>query len=220
MSKHKRAASGSDMTTTVAKRPKKQQATPTKSQYFAEAENDDADPEVEDELESPSADESASEFADGTEAGSPEPEDDEDEDDESDDATPRGKGSSKATRVWKPGTKSGLGPGQQLVIKKPKARPAGKTPYTDATIHPNTMLFLGDLKANNERSWLKSKSEFLYPYVNSSQRDLASLQHDEELEVEEKGQTWADHVSQNTGPFRGPSNSQVLKRGLLKATSL
>lgn len=57
--------------------------------------------------------------------------------------------------LWKPGAK--LAPGTQLIIKKPKARDAGDTPYTDATIHPNTMLFLTDLTANNERQWLKCR---------------------------------------------------------------
>ncbi|ORY12291.1 hypothetical protein BCR34DRAFT_563868 [Clohesyomyces aquaticus] len=55
--------------------------------------------------------------------------------------------------LWKPGAK--LEPGTQIVIKKPKARDAGETPYTDDTIHPNTMLFLKDLAANNDRQWLK-----------------------------------------------------------------
>ena len=55
--------------------------------------------------------------------------------------------------LWKPGAK--LAPGTQLVIKKPKARDAGDTPYLDHTIHPNTMLFLKDLAANNDRQWLK-----------------------------------------------------------------
>ncbi|CAI9626763.1 unnamed protein product [Alternaria burnsii] len=55
--------------------------------------------------------------------------------------------------LWRPGAK--LAPGTQLVIKKPKARDAGDTPYLDHTIHPNTMLFLKDLAANNDRQWLK-----------------------------------------------------------------
>lgn len=58
--------------------------------------------------------------------------------------------------LWKDGAK--LAPGTQLVIKKPKARDAGDTPYTDNTIHPNTMLFLEELAANNNRQWLKSTS--------------------------------------------------------------
>lgn len=55
--------------------------------------------------------------------------------------------------LWKPGAK--LEPGTQLVIKKPKAREAGDTPYTESTIHPNTMLFLEEIKENNDRQWLK-----------------------------------------------------------------
>ncbi|KZM20904.1 hypothetical protein ST47_g7940 [Ascochyta rabiei] len=55
--------------------------------------------------------------------------------------------------LWKPGAK--LEPGTQLIIKKPKARDAGDTPYTESTIHPNTMLFLEEIKANNDRQWLK-----------------------------------------------------------------
>lgn len=39
--------------------------------------------------------------------------------------------------LWKPGAK--LAPGTQVIIKKPKARDAGDTPYADETIHPNTM---------------------------------------------------------------------------------
>lgn len=57
------------------------------------------------------------------------------------------------SELWKPGAK--LEPGTRLVIKKPKARDAGDTPYLDHTIHPNTLLFLKDLAANNDRKWLK-----------------------------------------------------------------
>lgn len=64
--------------------------------------------------------------------------------------------SSSKKELWRPGVKAGLGPGTQVVIKKPKARDAGNTPYEDDTIHPNTMLFLKDLKENNDRQWLKS----------------------------------------------------------------
>ncbi|KAJ4381239.1 hypothetical protein N0V86_003588 [Didymella sp. IMI 355093] len=55
--------------------------------------------------------------------------------------------------LWKSGAK--LEPGTQLIIKKPKARDAGDTPYTESTIHPNTMVFLKEIKANNDRQWLK-----------------------------------------------------------------
>lgn len=71
-------------------------------------------------------------------------------------AISRGKATKKTSEnkaLWKAGAK--LEPGTQVIIKKPKARPAGDTPYHDHTIHPNTMLFLKDLAANNDRQWLK-----------------------------------------------------------------
>ncbi|KAK4986485.1 hypothetical protein LTR66_007862 [Elasticomyces elasticus] len=61
----------------------------------------------------------------------------------------------KGKELWRPGVKTGLGPGTQVIIEKPKARAAGRTPYLEHTIHPNTMLFLRDLKVNNDREWLK-----------------------------------------------------------------
>ena len=54
-------------------------------------------------------------------------------------------------------TSTGLGPGRELVRKLPKPRAAGKTPYQDATLHPNTFLFLADLAENNDRDWLKGR---------------------------------------------------------------
>ncbi|KAF3008764.1 hypothetical protein E8E13_010251 [Curvularia kusanoi] len=71
-------------------------------------------------------------------------------------STPRGRSHKKPANekeLWKPGAK--LEPGTQLIIKKPKAREAGTTPYTESTIHPNTMLFLKEIKENNDRQWLK-----------------------------------------------------------------
>ncbi|KAI9725775.1 MAG: hypothetical protein M1828_002658 [Chrysothrix sp. TS-e1954] len=57
--------------------------------------------------------------------------------------------------LWRQGVKTGLGPGKEVIIAKPKPRSAGKTPYADDQIHPNTMLFLSDLAKNNDREWLK-----------------------------------------------------------------
>ncbi|KAI0514903.1 hypothetical protein F5B22DRAFT_207770 [Xylaria bambusicola] len=37
----------------------------------------------------------------------------------------------------------------------PKLRDTDGIDYEDTKVHPNTLLFLGDLKANNKRSWLK-----------------------------------------------------------------
>lgn len=42
-------------------------------------------------------------------------------------------------------------------IPKKQLRPEGNVKYADDRIHPNTMAFLRDLKANNKRSWLKGK---------------------------------------------------------------
>ncbi|KAL2007535.1 hypothetical protein VTN00DRAFT_8973 [Thermoascus crustaceus] len=64
----------------------------------------------------------------------------------------------KGKELWREGVRTGLGPGKEIYIKIPhrKARDPGDTPYQDHTIHPNTMLFLQDLKENNEREWLKA----------------------------------------------------------------
>jgi len=75
------------------------------------------------------------------------------------DQTNKETSSTKGKELWRSGVKTGLGPGKQVIIAKPKARPAGKTPYTDDSIHPNTMLFLSDLARNNDREWLKSTSQ-------------------------------------------------------------
>ncbi|KEZ40353.1 hypothetical protein SAPIO_CDS8201 [Scedosporium apiospermum] len=42
------------------------------------------------------------------------------------------------------------------VVKLETLRPDGGVEYADDFVHKNTMLFLKDLKENNERSWLKS----------------------------------------------------------------
>lgn len=62
----------------------------------------------------------------------------------------------KGKELWRPGVKTDLAPGEQLFIKLPKARGDGGIKYEDGLIHPNTLLFLGDLKENNDREWLKS----------------------------------------------------------------
>ena len=62
----------------------------------------------------------------------------------------------KGSELWRPGVKSHLAPGEAIFIALPKARPTGSTPYTPQTIHPNTLLFLADLRAHNDREWLKA----------------------------------------------------------------
>lgn len=82
----------------------------------------------------------------------------------------------KGKELWRQGVSTGLAPGTQIIIKKPKPRTPGNTPYSDTTIHPNTMLFLKDLKANNDREWLKSKflrdPDHHAPYSVSMSRSL------------------------------------------------
>ncbi len=69
--------------------------------------------------------------------------------------TPTTLTSQKGQELWRPGVKTSLEPGKEVFIALPKARPAGSTPYKDHTIHPNTLLFLSDLRKNNDREWLK-----------------------------------------------------------------
>lgn len=184
---HKRAASGSSLPGTDTKKSRTQKATPTKSQYFSKAVGKDAEAATgtddEDELQldedeeeevSSAPDEDLSEFGSAPESDGGEDEDDDEDEYESEIEEPKSRRRSSAKKaasattkkasggeLWREGTKTGLGPGQQVVIKKPKARPAGKIPYSDDTIHPNTLLFLKDLKGNNNREWLKS--ELLVP---------------------------------------------------------
>ncbi|PYH45383.1 DUF2461 domain-containing protein [Aspergillus saccharolyticus JOP 1030-1] len=58
--------------------------------------------------------------------------------------------------LWREGVKTGLGPGKEVFIRKPKARDPGAVAYEDNALHPNTMLFLQDLAENNDRQWLKA----------------------------------------------------------------
>lgn len=44
-----------------------------------------------------------------------------------------------------------------VFIPAPKLRDTNGIEYEDTRVHPNTLHFLGDLKANNLRSWLKCK---------------------------------------------------------------
>jgi hypothetical protein len=188
---HKRAASNTSLPAGEVKKSKTQKATPTKSQYFTKHAGDSArskkkaddsgdelapdDDDDEDELASAPEDD-LSEFGSAHDSDDAGDDDDDDNDDEYEseveESKSRRKSSSKKVttgksksvsggELWREGVKTGLGPGQQVVIKKPKARPAGKVPYSDGSIHPNTLLFLKDLKANNNREWLKSEFDCL-----------------------------------------------------------
>jgi len=169
-STHKRTASATALPGETG-RKKAQKATPTKSQYFNTNAADDSTPEEEDdERSSVPGDEDASDFVSES-ASDNNGEDEDNEDSYNDDeeapkrrkkrATPRKTGSIPisvgGSEVWREGVKTGLGPGKEVIIKKAKARAAGRTPYAEGTLHPNTLLFLADLKSNNDREWLKSE---------------------------------------------------------------
>jgi hypothetical protein len=144
---------------TLSRQSKRAKVTAAK---YSELDSDDASEETQDvkasDFEADSSKEPTSES--GDEEASEEASDD---DVKPKKGNPRGRPAQRALpmhrkqadekELWKSGAK--LPPGTQLIMKKPKARDAGQTPYTDDTIHPNTMLFLKDLAANNERQWLK-----------------------------------------------------------------
>lgn len=176
---HKRAASNTSLPGTDTKKSKTKKATPTKSQYFSKAgkeqhqdlsEDNANDDEDEGFSSAPEDDLSAyGSAADSENEDNDDDDNDEEYESEIEEPKSRRKSISKKSgaitstqssgggELWREGVKTGLGPGQQVIIKKPKARPAGKVPYSDDTIHPNTLLFLKDLKGNNNREWLKSE---------------------------------------------------------------
>ncbi|EXJ71933.1 uncharacterized protein A1O5_04434 [Cladophialophora psammophila CBS 110553] len=151
-------------------------ATPTKSKYFQNPDSEDEDADlVEDGDED---EESGYEDQDTSETEQPLTEESGTEDDyDSDEDNKRKRRQKKASKkssgittgiqsaanavldkgkeLWRPGVKTGLGPGKQVFIEKPKPRDDGGIKYVDGKIHPNTMAFLKDLKENNDREWLK-----------------------------------------------------------------
>ena len=148
--------------------------TPTKSKYFLETDSEDEDVDVPETDESGYEDQNAS-VADDLPSDEPGTEDDYDSEEDSKrkrkpkkasknaDGTVGGVSSAvnaileKGKELWRPGVKAGLGPGKQVFIEKPKPRGDGGIKYAPEKIHPNTMTFLKDLKANNDREWLKGK---------------------------------------------------------------
>lgn len=167
--------------TSASKRPRRQastatlKSTPTKSKYFegtSESGFESSEASADEEL-------SAFEDEDGDAEVSSAQESESDVEMTDEDETPRKaktklkqspasrRKQSAAKMAMKEGAKTGYGPGTQVIIKKPKARPAGSTPYKDDTIHPNTLLFLKDLKANNNRPWLKGEGTTRVTYCLS-----------------------------------------------------
>ena len=140
-------------------------ATPKKSQYFGKAEDSELSGE-----ESSVVGKEESGYEDEDNSATPLTEEEEEDEPTSEDDTPKRRKKAAAKKkpgikatpkagkgkeLWRPSAKVDAEPGQEVFIKLPKAREAGKTPYKDEMVHPNTMLFLKDLKANNDREWLK-----------------------------------------------------------------
>lgn len=136
--------------------------TAEKSKYF------ESDGSAESDLESSDAsgEDSGSAYDEQEAAPSPASDSEPDEASNSEDESrkPRAKGkqgrnSPKSAgddrELWREGVRTGLGPGKEVFIPKPKARDAGDVPYADNTLHPNTKLFLLDLAKNNDREWFK-----------------------------------------------------------------
>lgn len=157
---------------TRARESKRARATTRKSYVEPETDTDESEDELKRVLQPDEAEDeddgAASDYEEQVDKDlSSESEHDEnasDEDSETEQVKPKGSATKKLPihkkhadekELWKPGAK--LEPGTQLIIKKPKARDAGDTPYLNHTIHPNTMLFLKDLAANNDRQWLKRR---------------------------------------------------------------
>ncbi|KAL2432810.1 hypothetical protein ABEF94_014172 [Exophiala dermatitidis] len=161
-------------TTATAQKPSSK-TTPTKSKYFQNDEDDDDEPETEtaDEVENSGyEDEDASVTEDDPSSNSNDSgsfDDDDDSEVEDSGAKKRKQRPSKKQNkskttttaindnkeLWRPGVKTGLGPGKAVFIEKPKPRGDGGIKYVPHKIHPNTMAFLKDLKNNNDREWLK-----------------------------------------------------------------
>lgn len=81
----------------------------------------------------------------------------------------------KGQELWRPGVKSKLAPGEAVFVALPKARGDDGVRYVDGRVHPNTMLFLGELKENNDREWLKG----VYLFIPFFVRKLEEKDHQE-----------------------------------------
>jgi hypothetical protein len=156
----KRVKSNTDLSLHQAK------STSRKSKYF---EAEDSEPESESAESEGESSESAYEEANDEPSSADEAEPEEPSESEEDtkkkhsargkqrQSTSVGTDTLKGKELWREGVRLNLEPGQEVIIAKPKARDAGKTPYQDETLHPNTRLFLIDLAGNNDRQWMKGK---------------------------------------------------------------
>lgn len=145
-------------------------STSKKSKYFEGEDSDEPSESSESEGgESGSAYEGNE--SEGSADAESEPEDPEESDEEAGNVRGKGgqrKGGSgagalKGKELWREGVRTGLGPGKEVFIPKPKARDAGDIEYQDDRLHPNTKLFLLDLAENNDREWMKGLLFLSFP---------------------------------------------------------
>ncbi|KAK4172495.1 hypothetical protein QBC36DRAFT_390368 [Triangularia setosa] len=86
-----------------------------------------------------------------------EPESEQDDDDFKDD--PNNNQDNDASEGKEEDASDDEEPPKITFIPLPQLRPENGTPYLPHTLHPNTLLFLADLKANNKRAWLKTNDK-------------------------------------------------------------
>ncbi|KAJ5166149.1 uncharacterized protein N7482_004930 [Penicillium canariense] len=91
----------------------------------------------------------------------------------------------KHKELWREGVRTGLGPGKEVFIPKPKARDPGNVPYRDETLHPNTKRFLQDLAKNNDRGWLKGHD----PDYRAAKKDFETFVETLTTKITEKDST-------------------------------
>ncbi|KAL1956399.1 hypothetical protein VTO42DRAFT_7382 [Malbranchea cinnamomea] len=134
---------------------KSYKSSPTKSKYFHPDAQDTSSDDLSSKLSEPEASDDAPERNKGGKSASAAGLDLNTAGSTNSDAWGKASGHTKGTELWREGVRTGLGPGKEVFIELPKARDPGDIPYEDRTIHPNTLLFLKDLKENNNRTWFK-----------------------------------------------------------------
>lgn len=153
-----------------------EKTTSKKSKYFeADGSEESSEPSSESE-----GGDSGSDYEGNESEASPEPDSEPEGLEDSEEESGKGgggqrKGGSDASTVegkelWREGVRTGLGPGKEVFVAKPKARDAGGVEYQDESLHPNTKLFLLDIAKNNDRQWMKGRFLFLAPSAAKTDR--------------------------------------------------
>ncbi|KAH7011203.1 hypothetical protein EDB80DRAFT_711385 [Ilyonectria destructans] len=104
------------------------------------------------------SEESGDDYVDESEEGEEENEDDEDDEDDEHDPANDYDGSEReqAQRDQSHGDLDDDEPSRLTIIPLEQMRAAGGVEYVDFRVHPNSLMFLTDLKNNNKRAWLKA----------------------------------------------------------------